>query len=476
MSLCDHSVKSNAMKADAQASPAGRPFRTSAPNIIVVLCDDLGYGDLGCYGNEVIATPHLDALAGSGLRCTDFYASAAWCMPSRKGLMTGMHPCRGGMNNPELLRARTMLPEMLGRRGYASALIGKWHLGMAPGLHPLDQGFDYFYGTQGSNDPITVHGQRQNYETFRTARAESDWPVALLRNREQIEHPARQSLFTRRYTEEAVRFITESHSGGKPFFLYLAHNMPHVPLFTAPPFAGKSRGGLYGDVVEELDWSMGEVVRCLEGQGLRDDTLILFTSDNGPWCMFREFGGSAGPLRGEKGTGWEGGPRVPAIFSWPGRIAPGVSDAFMVNVDLYATFAAITGAEPPSGYPLDSLDLSDTLFAGAASPRSSYLFFSSGHYREPFSYRSGDYKIHVRTNDVLRDPITGADAPVTEHDPPLLYNLRQEVGERRELSAAHPDLVQRLKAEFDAAAGELDYEATIPYRKPEVAAVATDAG
>ena len=445
-------------------------------NIIIVLCDDLGYGDLGCYGNEVIATPNLDALAGNGLRCTDFYASAAWCMPSRKGLMTGVHPYRGGINNPDLLRSRMLLPEMLGRRGYASALIGKWHLGMASGLHPLDQGFDYFYGTQGSNDPITVHGQTQIYETFRTAREESDWPVMLLRNREEIEHPARQSLFTRRYTEEAVRFITESHSGDKPFFLYLAHNMPHVPLFTAPPFAGKSKGGLYGDVVEELDWSMGEIVRCLEQRGLREDTLILFTSDNGPWCMFNEFGGSAGPLRGEKGTGWEGGPRVPAMFSWPGRIAPGVTDAFMVNVDLYATLAAITGAEPPSGYPLDSLDLSETLLAGTASPRTSYLFFSSGHYKEPFSYRAGDYKIHVRTNDVLRDPITGADAPVTEYDPPLLYNLRQEVGERRELSQAHPDLVQRLKEEFDAAAGELDYELTAPYRKPAAARAAGVAG
>ncbi len=445
------------MKRGTHGSSADHETRASTPNIIVVLCDDLGYGDLGCYGNEVIATPHLDALAGTGLRCTDFYASAAWCMPSRKGLMTGVHPYRGGIDNRELLRSRTMLPAMLGGSGYACALIGKWHLGMEPGLHPLDQGFDYFYGTQGSNDPITVHGQSQIYETFRTARAESDWPVSLLRNHDQIEHPARQSLFTRRYTEEAVRFITECRAGERPFFLYLAHNMPHVPLFTSPEFTGRSRGGLYGDVVQELDWSMGEIVRCLEEQGVREDTLILFTSDNGPWCMFKEFGGSAGPLRGEKGTGWEGGPRVPAIFSWPGRIAPGTTDAFMVNLDLYATLAAITGAEPPSDYPLDALDISEVLFAGAASPRTSFLFFSSGHYQEPFSYRRGDFKIHVRTNDVLRDPVTGETAPVTEHDPPLLYNLGQEVGERQELSRAHPELVRRLRAEFDRAAGELDY-------------------
>ena len=430
----------------------------AAPNIIVVLCDDLGYGDLGCYGNEVISTPHLDALAAGGLRCTDFYASAAWCMPSRKGLMTGVHPYRGGLNNPDLLRSRTMLPAMLRDRGYTTALLGKWHLGMEPGLHPLDQGFDYFYGTRGSNDPITVSGQKQVYETFKTARSESDWPVSLLRGREEIEHPARQSLFTQRYTREAVRIITESRAKETPFFIYLAHNMPHVPLFTSPAFTGKSRGGLYGDVVEELDWSMGEMVKALEDQGVREETLILFTSDNGPWTMFKEFGGTAGPLRGEKGTGWEGGPRVPAIFSWPGTVAPGVTEAFMVNLDLYATVATITGAALPSGYALDSRDMSDVLLAAAASPRSSYLFFSSNHYLKPFSYRSGDYKIHVRTNDCMRDPITGATAPVAEHDPPLLYNLREEVGETTDIAGTNPQLVDRLLAEYESSGSELQFE------------------
>ena len=429
------------------------------PNIIIVLCDDLGYGDLGCYGNEVIATPHLDALAAGGLRCTDFYASAAWCMPSRKGLMTGVHPYRGGIGNPDLLRSRTMLPEMLGRRGYASALIGKWHLGMEPGLHPLDQGFDYFYGTRGSNDPITVHGQSPDLRDVPDRpRAESDWPVSLLRNRDQIEHPARQSLFTRRYTEEAIQFINKSRTEQKPFFLYLAHNMPHVPLFTAPPFAGKSRAGLYGDVVEELDWSMGEIVRCLDEQGLREDTLILFTSDNGPWC--NEFGGSAGPLRGEKGTGWEGGPRVPAMFSWPGRIAPGVTDAFMVNLDLYATLAAITGAAPPSGYPLDKNRSTCLGSCSPAPPARAPATCSSPaattRSRSPTAPPTTRSTCAPTMCCATRSPARPRRLPNTTRRCCITSGRRW--GERRELSHAYPDLVRRLHDEFNAAAGELDYE------------------
>lgn len=427
------------------------------PNVIVVLCDDLGYGDVGCYGNQIIRTPNIDALAENGLRCTDSYASAAWCMPSRKGLLTGVHPYRGGLENDDILRSRTMLPEMLHNRGYFTALLGKWHLGMEPGLHPLDQGFDYFYGTRGSNDPMTVHGQRQVYDTFKTARDEADWPVSLHRNRDEIEHPARQSLFTQRYTQEAIRIIHESSAKKKPFFIQLAHNMPHVPLFPSKAFKGRSKGGLYGDVVEELDWSMGEIVKCLEEQGLREDTLTLFTSDNGPWTMFKEFGGTAFPLRGEKGTGWEGGPRVPTIFSWPGRIKPGVSDAFMVNIDLYATLATITGATPPSDYDLDSLDMSDVLLSGSASPRANYLFFSGDLYEGPFSYRSGDFKIHKRTNDCHRDPDTYAPMPVTEHDPPLLFNLRNEISERTDISGTNSEVVEQLLMEFQDAADELEY-------------------
>lgn len=428
------------------------------PNIIVIMCDDLGYGDLGCYGNEVIATPNIDQLAAGGLRFTDFYASAAWCLPSRKGLMTGVHPYRGGMMNMDILRNGTTMAGMLRKRGYTTALLGKWHLGMESGLHPLDCGFDTFYGTAGSNDPITVTGQKQVYETFKTARREEDWPVSLFQNHECVENPTKQSLFTQRYTSEAVRIIKEQKSKGQPFFIYLAHNMPHVPLFASENFLGKSKGGLYGDVVEEIDWSVGEIVSALEQEGLSEHTLMLFTSDNGPWTMFKEFGGSAGPLRGEKGTGWEGGSRVPGIFYWPGRIEPGVTSAVMMNLDMYATVASITGGELPSGYELDSLDISGVLLRGGDSPRTNYLFFSSLRYRGPFSYRSGRYKIHFRTNDRFRNPITGETDPVEEHDPPLLYDLEKEIGETTNVASACPEALELLTKEYRAAEKEITGE------------------
>ena len=432
------------------------PKRPSeSPNIILIMCDDLGYGDLGCYGNDVIATPNIDALAAHGLRFTDFYASATWCMPSRKGLMTGVHPYRGGMTNKDILRNGTTLPEMLRKRGYTTALLGKWHLGMEPGLHPLDCGFDYYYGTAGSNDPITVRGQKQVYETFKTARREKDWPVSLFRNHDCLENPTKQSLFTQRYTREAVRIIKEQKSNGQPFFIYLAHNMPHVPLFASEEFLGKSKGGLYGDVVEELDWSVGEIVSALEQEGVSENTLVVFTSDNGPWTMFKEFGGSAGPLRGEKGTGWEGGPRVPGIFYWPGKIEPGVTSAFMVNLDVYATAASITGSALPSGYELDSLDMSGVLLRGEDSLRTSYLFFSSLSYKGPFSYRSGRYKIHFRTNDRFRNPITGETDPAEEHDPPLLFDLETEISETTNVAQQCPDALQLLSDEYHAAEREI---------------------
>lgn len=396
-----------------------------------MLCDDLGYGDLGCYGNETISTPNLDALADSGLR------------------------------NKDLLRSRIMLPAMLRNQGYSTSLLGKWHLGMEEGLHPLDQGFDYFYGTEGSNDPITVDGREQVYETFKTARSEEDWPVHLYQDRRSIEFPARQSLFTQRYTREAQRIIGECNGSNTPFFIYLAHNMPHVPLFASEAFFGKSRGGLYGDVVEELDWSVGEIVKTLEREGLRENTLLLFTSDNGPWTMFKEFGGTARPLRGEKGTGWEGGPRVPAVFSWPGTIGPGVTDAFMVNIDLYATIATLTGSSLPSGYEIDSIDMSKVLTAGEESPRRSYLFLekqSAGRRKatfELFAYRSGDHKIHLRTKECARDPDTADNVPVTMHDPPLLYNLTDDVSEAADISADHREIVENLLAEMEYDKDEL---------------------
>jgi arylsulfatase A-like enzyme len=415
------------------------------------MVDDMGYGDAGCYGSTTIATPNIDALAADGMRCTDFYTAGPWCVPSRKGLMTGVHPYRGGLTTKNLGPKLTMA-EMLKRQGYATALLGKWHLGMREGLHPLDQGFDYFYGTPGSNDAPAPEGKSQNYDVFQTAK-EEDWPIPLLRNHERIEFPAKQSLFTRRYTEESIRFIRENRD--KPFFLYLAHNMPHVPIFASEKFKDTSKGGIYGDVIEELDWSVGEVVKTLRQEGLSNNTLVIFTSDNGPWTMFREFGGTAHPLRGEKGTGWDGGSGVPAIFHWSGKIEPGVSGAFMVNLDMYATIAAITASELPTGYTTDSLDMSGVLFKGEDSPRKSYLFFSCGRWDTPFSYRSGNYKIHFRSNDMLRDPITGDNAPLTEYNPPLLFDLKKDRGETTNIAHDHPEVLKRIIEEYHAMVKEI---------------------
>jgi arylsulfatase A-like enzyme len=414
------------------------------PNIVLIMVDDMGYGDAGCYGNKTISTPNIDTLAEGGLRFTDFYSSGAWCVPSRKGLMTGIHPQRKGFNRDSMADKIT-IAEMRKEKGYATAILGKWHLGLAEGRHPLDQGFDYYYGTPGSNDVPPPKGKSQNYDVFQTAK-EKDWPVPLIRNREQIELPAKQSLFTQRYTSEAIRLIRENKNN--PFFLYLAHNMPHVPIFASKDFMGKSKGGIYGDVIEELDWSLGEIVKTLKEEGLIENTLVIFTSDNGPWTMFKEFGGTAYPLRAEKGTGWDGGSGVPAIFSWPGKIESGISNAFAVNLDIYATLATITGSDLPTGHKLDSKDMSAVLFKGENSPRTNYLFFSSYQWKEPFSFRSGNYKIHFRTNDILRDPITGNPVEVTEHNPPLLFDLSTDRSETTNIANDEPEILNRMIEEY----------------------------
>ena len=422
------------------------------PNIVLIMVDDMGYGDAACYGNKTIATPNIDALAAGGVRFTDFHSSGAWCVPSRIGLMTGVHPYRGGGLNDDNRASKITMAEMLKEQGYATALLGKWHLGMREGLHPLDQGFDYYYGTPGSNDVPAPKGKSQNYDVFQTAK-EEDWPVPLMRNHERIELPAKQSLFTKRYTAESIRFIRENSK--KPFFLYLAHNMPHVPIFASEKFKGKSKSGIYGDVIEELDWSVGEIVKTLKQKGLLENTLVIFTSDTGPWSMFKEFGGTAHPLRGEKGTGWDGGSGVPAIFYWLGKIEPDVSDAFMINLDIYATLAAITQSRLPTGYKLDSLDMSGVLFRSEDSPRKSYLFYSSPGRDRPFAYRSGKYKIHLRSNDVLRDPITGDRVPVTEHNPPLLFDLAKDRSETTDIAKDKPEVLGRMIAEYHAAVKEI---------------------
>jgi len=424
------------------------------PNLVLIFVDDLGYGDLGCYGNQRIPTPHLDQLAGEGQRWKQFYASGSTCVPSRTGLMSGRHPDMLGQRPLTTTRGR-MMPALLREAGYATAIFGKWHLARrASGpfahnpMHPLECGFDIHLGTPGSNDVPAPEGRIQNRELFDEC-GPTTFPVPLFKGHERVQFPVDQRFLTRGYTENAVQWIEGVKD--RPFFVYLAHNMPHAPVFPSPEFKGKSGAGPYGDTVMELDWSVGRIVETLERLKLERKTLLVFTSDNGPWSVFgTDHAGTAKPLRGEKGTSWEGGYRVPAIFHWPGRIAPAEVDALGANLDLLATFAALAGAETPDELPgYRSLDLGPVLFEGKPSPRRQWLYTDG-----PLAFRSGKWKIHLGTRDILSDPDTRKGAPIEKHDPPLLFDLEADPSETTDLAARHPEVVARLLREMEAFRGE----------------------
>ncbi len=415
-----------------------------APNIIIILTDDMGYGDLGCYGSPTIRTPNLDRMAMEGLRFTDFYSAAEVCTPSRAGLLTGRYPIRSGMVG----KRRVLFPDSKGglpqeeitiaralkRRGYATAHLGKWHLGIHPGGRPGEHGFDYSFGLPYSND------MDKRRETPRTASGsanppENGWMVPVLLNGEIVEKPADQTTLTRRYTEEAVRFIREHKSS--PFFIYFAHTFPHVPLFASPQFKGKSRRGIYGDTVEEIDWSVGQVIAALRAEGLAENTLVFFTSDNGPWLTMRQQGGSAGPLREGKGSTWEGGMRVPGIAWWPGRISPGITGAVANGMDLFATALTQGGAKIPDDRVIDGVDLSPLLFGRGKLPQHPFFYYRGD---KLFACRIGNYKAHFFTQ-----PGYGKDK-AEAHEPPLLYDLGTDPGEQFDVASEHPDIVERIRA------------------------------
>lgn len=423
-----------------------------SPNIVVVFADDLGYGDLPSYGHPTIQTPNLDGLAADGQRWTSFYVAASVCSPSRAGLLTGRLPIRTGMYGT-LPSTRVLFPDSTGglpeseitiaealrARGYATGVIGKWHLGHLPEYLPARHGFDYWYGLPYSNDmDRTVDLPGFEDPKYYEPRSEY-WNVPLMRNGETLERPAQQETLTRRYTEEAVAFIETN--ADRPFFLYVPHTMVHIPLFRDEAFVGHSRAGRYGDALEEIDWSVGRIVETLEARGLANDTLVVFTSDNGPWLPFREHGGSAGPLRMGKGTTWDGGVRVPAIVSWPGHIRPGVVMDLGSTLDLFPTFVRLAGGGLPEDRIIDGVDLTPTLLDGAPSPRQVMPFY---RYGELYAFRKGRYKAHFITQGEY-----GQGTEREEHAQPLLFDLDVDPGEQFDIAGSHPEVVADLIAEVD---------------------------
>jgi arylsulfatase A-like enzyme len=416
----------------------------SKPNFVIILCDDLGYGDPACYGHPTIRTPNLDRMAAEGQRWTDFYVAAPVCTPSRAALMTGRLPIRSGMCSdvrgvlfPDsaggLPANEITVAEVLKGRGYATACIGKWHLGHLPQYVPTHRGFDYYFGIPYSNDMDRVGGPGR--QAFDDPKIEY-WNVPLMRNTEIIERPADQNTITRRYAEEAVRFIERSKD--RPFFLYLANTMPHVPLFRSEEFQGKSARGLYGDVVEEIDKGVGQVLDALRREGLVENTLVVFTSDNGPWLTFNELGGSAGLLRDGKGSTFEGGMREPCITWWPGTIKPAVVREMGCTMDLFTTIIGLAGGETPSDRIIDGLDLSPVLFDRGPSPRNTMFFYNG---RQLYAVRKGPYKAHFITQSGY-----GNDKPV-KHDPPLLYHLGHDPSEKYDVAKDHPDVIADIQKE-----------------------------
>lgn len=411
------------------------------PNIILIYMDDMGYGDLGCFGSKKNRTPYLDRMATQGSKFTDFYVTSGVCTPSRSSLMTGCYPRRLNLHVDEnnkwvlfpgarkgLNPKETTIAEMLKARGYATTCIGKWHLGDHPDFLPTKHGFDSYFGIPYSNDM----GRKKI-------------PLPLMRDEVVIEAPVKQASLTQRYTEEAISFITKNKK--KPFFLYLPHTSVHLPLFPGEAFKGKSQNGKYGDWIEEVDSSTGQILKALKELGLEENTLVIFTSDNG---SNGRNGGSNAPLKGTKGSTHEGGMRVPCIMRWIGKIPAGSTCSQLAStLDLLPTFTSLSGGSLPKDRKIDGLNITDLILNkdGVKTPRNSFFYY---HTSQLQAVRSGNWKL-VLPQRIRFDGWSGK----KDNSPLQLFDLKADIGETTDLSDKHPEMVERLRKLANEAEAEL---------------------
>lgn len=450
----------------ASSSSSSDAASAAHPNIILIFMDDMGYGDLSCYGALDLHTPHLDQLAVEGMRFTNFLSAQAVCSASRAALMTGCYPNRVGIsgalfpNAPVgLAKDEMTIADLLKQQNYATAIFGKWHLGDAKEFLPLNQGFDEYLGLPYSNDmwPIGNDGKpaksnepRSRYPFLPLIK--NDKAVDTIRNMED------QATLTRRYTDAAISFIKRNKN--KPFFAYIPHSMPHVPINASPEFRGKSKQGMYGDVIQEVDHHVGRIMKTLKDEGLDKNTLIIFTSDNGPWLNFGDHAGNAGGFREGKGTSFEGGQRVPCIMRWKGTIPAGVvANQLSSTIDILPTIASITGSKLPEKK-IDGVDLSALLRGDlAASPRTTFLYYYRGNALE--AVRKGNWKLvlqHPGRSYLGQRPGEnglGGRSPENVMVYEALYDLRRDPGEQYDIKGYYPERVRELKALADEARKDL---------------------
>ena len=449
--LCRYRACSWLILTSLNVSLAAEVSSASPPNVVVIFADDLGYGDLHCFGSPYADTPNLDKMAAEGRKFTSFYVAQAVCSASRTALLTGCYPNRLGIQGalgPQaehgLNQDETTIASLLKSRGYATAIYGKWHLGHHPEFLPTRRGFDEYFGLPYSNDMWPKHPQ-------------SKFPdLPLIEGEKTKEVNPDQSQLVTWYTEHAVDFIRRNHA--KPFFLYVPHAMPHVPIFVSDKHAGKSARGLYGDVIREIDWSVGQILQTLRETGLDEKTLVIFTSDNGPWLSYGNHAGSAGPLREGKATAWEGGVRVPCVMRWPKVIPAGTTcNELAATIDILPTIASLSGMpwSGSSARPIDGLDIKRLLTGDAKSPHEAYWLYWNN---ELHAIRSGPWKLHFphpypHIDEPGKD---GKPGKISQRKTELeLYDLEQDLGETTNVAEKEPDVVKRLTALAEIARNDL---------------------